>query len=256
MSTVATLENRISRLEKALMKKEFLDFDKLTSGDETEFIDKLFSKYRSLANILSISDTVDKSDTFSIKLYTDKNGPYNGLYFRILTSGGRRKVYITAYNDESQSNNKYKDLGVLRNLNIDTDIDKVAEFILSILDSNKNEVCHKHNKKQLRKSIKNENVPLTTFDCGAIKQAVEDYLDDLPEVKINVNDDNSDYGYIKVSLYNPKYLTDYEIIVSDSNSIKLIHKNKTVDTVGSIDDAVELLSKDFMKDYIDGKYRV
>jgi hypothetical protein len=76
-----------------LVKKEFLDFDKLTSDDEDELIDKLFNKYRSLTNILSINDTADQSGTFSIRLDTNQHSPYNGLYFRILTSGGRRKIY-------------------------------------------------------------------------------------------------------------------------------------------------------------------
>jgi hypothetical protein len=103
--------------------------------------------------------------------------------------------------------------------------------------------------------VKNGDVPLTLLECEEIKQTVEDYLDDLPEIKVNINDDNSDYGYIKVGLYNPTYVTDYDIVVSRADYTKVIHRNKTIGTVDSLDSAAELLAKDFMKDYIDGKYR-
>jgi len=61
-----TLEERISRLERMIMKSmsknEFLDiFDKPKRSDEKEWVSKLFSKYPSLNRMFSINTDVDSS---------------------------------------------------------------------------------------------------------------------------------------------------------------------------------------------------
>lgn len=101
---------------------------------------------------------------------------------------------------------------------------------------------------------KNEGVPLTSFDCELIKQMLEDYFDDLPEIEVDVTDDNSDYGFINVGIYNPEYITSYDIIVNDTRYVEVDHEDKKIGTARSIEDATDMLADHFMEDYMNGKY--
>ena len=83
---------------------------------------------------------------------------------------------------------------------------------------------------------------------------LEDCFDDLPEVEVDITDDNSDYGFINVGLYNPEYITSYDIIVNDTKSVEIEHEDKKVGTAKSIEDAADMLADHFMEDYINGKY--
>ena len=100
---------------------------------------------------------------------------------------------------------------------------------------------------------KNESLPFTTEDCKSLKQIIEDGLDDLPECEIDITDDNADYGYINIGVYNPNYITDYDIIQEDVNSFKVINNDNTLEA-DSLDDAASMLCDHFIENYVNGKF--
>ena len=246
MTKKLTFEERLSRLERLMKvrtsKNEFLGlFDKPKRKEEKGWLDKLFKKYPSLGSELEYSmrpESFKEDKPFHITLKTRDKKKYNGISFVITTKGGRGDMYCTAFD---MSN---KMIDSLPKFNLDKDLNLCAKFILQTLQ--------RMNESKSR--CKNEGVPLTSFDCELIKQMLEDYFDDLPEIEVDVTDDNSDYGFINVGIYNPEYITSYDIIVNDTRSVEVDHEDKKIGTARSIEDATDMLADHFMEDYMNGKY--
>ena len=242
----ASLESRVRKLERSL-KREFLGvFNKPKRSDEKDWVTKLFNKYPSMKKIFDVNDQIDASSEkkpFHLIL-TTRDDDYDGMSFIISTKGDRNNMYCTAFDK-----NNMKVAG-LKQFNLDKELNQCAMFILKTLqDNEKNEQRNRYNKH------KYENVPLTTFDCEALKQIIEDNFDDLPEIEIDIVDDNSDYGFINVGIYsNDKIITSYDIIVDNVNSVSIEHDNKNIGTAKSLEEAADVLADHFMEDYINGKY--
>lgn len=246
MTKKLTFEERLSRLERLMKvrtsKNEFLGlFNKPKRSEERGWLDKLFKKYPSLENELEYSmrpESFKEDKPFHLQLKTRDKKKYNGISFVITTKGGRSDMYCTAFD---MSN---KMIDSLPKFNLDKDLNLCAKFILQTLQ--------RMNESKSR--CKNEGVPLTSFDCELVKQMLEDYFDDLPEIEVDVTDDNSDYGFINVGIYNPEYITSYDIIVNDTRSVEVDHEDKKIGTARSIEDAADMLADHFMDDYMNGKY--
>lgn len=242
-----TLEERISRLErllnKRMQKNEFLGmFNKPKRSDEKEWVSKLFTKYPSLrrefdANLDTIDSSTEKKP-FHLFLRT-RDKKYQGMYFLISTKGDRGDMYCTAFDKYDAK------ISGLPKFHLDKELNKCAMFILDTM--------HSLNEGKYRRR-KCESVPLTTFDCETIEQILQDCFDDLPEVEIDVTDDNSDYGFLNVGIYNPEYVTSYDIIVNDAKSVDVEHDDKKIGTAKSIEDAADMLAEHFIEEYINGKY--
>ena len=246
MTKKLTLEERLSRLERLMksrtQKNEFLGlFDKPKRKEEKGWLEKLFKKYPSLESELKYSmrpESFKEDKPFHLQLKTRDKKKYNDISFLITTKGGRGDMYCTAFD---RSNTM---IDQLPKFHLDKDLNLCAKFILQTLQ--------RMNESKSR--CKNEGVPLTSFDCELIKQMLEDYFDDLPEIEVDVTDDNSDYGFINVGIYNPEYITSYDIIVNDTRSVEVDHENKKIGTARSIEDATDMLADHFMEDYMNGKY--
>ena len=246
MTKKLTFEERLSRLERLMKvrtpKNEFLGlFNKPKRKEEKGWLDKLFKKYPSLENELEYNmrpESFKEDDIFHLQLKTRDKKKYNGISFLITTKGGRGDMYCTAFD---RSN---KMIDILPKFNLDKDLNLCAKFILQTLQ--------RMNESKSR--CKNEGVPLTSFDCELIKQMLEDYFDDLPEIEVDVTDDNSDYGFINVGIYNPEYITSYDIIVNDTRFVEVDHEDKKIGIARSIEDATDMLADHFMEEYINGKY--
>lgn len=246
MTKKLTIEERLSRIERLMKvrtpKNEFLGlFNKPKRKEEKGWLDKLFKKYPSIENVLERDmrpESFKEDKPFHMQLKARDKKKYNGLHFVITTKGGRSDMYCSAFDQ----NNKLID--ILPKFNLDKDLNLCAKFILQIL--------RRMNESKAR--CKNEGVPLTSFDCELIKQMLEDYFDDLPEIEVDVTDDNSDYGFINVGIYNPEYVTSYDIIVNDTRSVEVDHEDKKIGTARSIEDATDMLADHFMEDYMNGEY--
>lgn len=246
MTKKLTLEERLSRLEILMKsrtpKNEFLGlFDKPKRKEEKGWLDKLFKKYPSLESELEYSmrpESFKEDKPFHVQLKTRDKKKYNGISFLITTKGGRGDMYCTAFD---RSNTM---IDQLPKFHLDKDLNLCAKFILQTLQ--------RMNESKSR--CKNEGVPLTSFDCELIKQMLEDYFDDLPEIEVDVTDDNSDYGFINVGIYNPEYITSYDIIVNDTRSVEVDHEDKKIGTARSIEDATDMLADHFIEDYMNGEY--
>lgn len=246
MTKKLTFEERLSRLERLMIsrtpKNEFLGlFDKPKRKEEKSWLDKLFKKYPSLERELKYDmrpESFKEDKPFHLQLRPRDKKKYNGISFLITTKGGRGDMYCTAFDS---TNSK---IDILPKFNLDKDLNLCAKFILQTLQ--------RMNESKTR--CKNEGVPLTSFDCELIKQTLEDYFDDLPEIEVDVTDDNSDYGFINVGIYNPEYITSYDIIVNDTRSVEVDHEDKKIGTARSIEDATDMLADHFMEDYMNGKY--
>lgn len=246
MTNKLTLEERLSRLERLMKsrtpKNEFLGlFDKPKRKEEKSWLEKLFKKYPSLERELMYDmrpESFKEDKPFHLQLKPRDKKKYNGVHFLITTKGGRGDMYCTAYDS---TNSK---IDILPKFNLDKDLNLCAKFILQTLQ--------RMNESKTR--CKNEGVPLTSFDCELIKQMLEDHFDDLPEIEVDVTDDNSDYGFINVGIYNPEYITSYDIIVNDTRSVEVDHEDKKIGTARSIEDATDMLADHFMEDYMNGEY--
>lgn len=246
MTKKLTLEERLSRLEILMKsrtpKNEFLGlFDKPKRKEEKSWLDKLFKKYPSLESELEYKmrpESFKEDKPFHLQLMTRDKKKYNGIRFLITTKGGRGDMFCTAYDLSNTI------IDQLPKFHLDKDLNLCAKFILQTLQ--------RMNESKAR--CKNEGVPLTSFDCELIKQMLEDYFDDLPEIEVDVTDDNSDYGFINVGIYNPEYITSYDIIVNDTRSVEVDHEDKKIGTARSIEDATDMLADHFMEDYMNGKY--
>lgn len=246
MTKKLTIEERLFRLERLMKvrtpKNEFLGlFDKPKRKEEKGWLDKLFKKYPSIENVLERNmrpESFKEDKPFHLQLKTRDKKKFNDVSFVITTKGGRSDMYCTAFDQ----NNKMID--ILPKFNLDKDLNLCAKFILQTLQ--------RMNESKSR--CKNEGVPLTSFDCELIKQMLEDYFDDLPEIEVDVTDDNSDYGFINVGIYNPEYITSYDIIVNDTRSVEVDHEDKKIGTARSIEDATDMLADHFMEDYMNGEY--
>lgn len=246
MTNKLTFEERLSRLERLMksrtQKNEFLGlFDKPKRKEEKGWLEKLFKKYPSLERELKYDmgpESFKEDRPFHLQLKPRDKNKYNGIHFLITTKGGRGDMYCTAFDQSNTMIDK------LPKFHLDKDLNLCAKFILQTLQ--------RMNESKSR--CKNEGVPLTSFDCELIKQMLEDYFDDLPEIEVDVTDDNSDYGFINVGIYNPEYITSYDIIVNDTRSVEVDHEDKKIGTARSIEDATDMLADHFMEDYMNGKY--
>lgn len=246
MTKKLTLEERLSRIERLMKvrtpKNEFLGlFNKPKRKEERGWLDKLFKKYPSLESELEYKmrpESFKEDKPFHLQLMARDKKKYNGISFIITTKGGRDDMYCTAFDRSNRM------IDQLPKFNLDKDLNLCAKFILQTLQ--------RMNESKSR--CKNEGVPLTSFDCELIKQMLEDYFDDLPEIEVDVTDDNSDYGFINVGIYNPEYITSYDIIVNDTRSVEVDHEDKKIGTARSIEDATDMLADHFMEDYMNGKY--
>ena len=246
MTKKLTLEERLSRIERLMKvrtpKNEFLGlFNKPKRKEERGWLDKLFKKYPSLESELEYKmrpESFKEDKPFHLQLMARDKKKYNGISFIITTKGGRDDMYCTAFDRSNRM------IDQLPKFNLDKDLNLCAKFILQTLQ--------RMNESKSR--CKNEGVPLTSFDCELIKQMLEDYFDDLPEIEIDVTDDNSDYGFINVGIYNPEYITSYDIIVNDTRSVEVDHEDKKIGTARSIEDATDMLADHFMEDYMNGEY--
>lgn len=246
MTKKLTLEERLSRIERLMKvrtpKNEFLGlFNKPKRKEERGWLDKLFKKYPSLESELEYKmrpESFKEDKPFHLQLMARDKKKYNGISFIITTKGGRDDMYCTAFDRSNRM------IDQLPKFNLDKDLNLCAKFILQTLQ--------RMNESKSR--CKNEGVPLTSFDCELIKQMLEDYFDDLPEIEVDVTDDNSDYGFINVGIYNPEYITSYDIIVNDTRSVEVDHEDKKIGAARSIEDATDMLADHFMEDYMNGKY--
>lgn len=253
MTKKLTFEERLSRLERLMksrtQKNEFLGlFDKPKRKEEKGWLDKLFKKYPSLEDELEpVNDFFKEDRIFHLQLKTRDKEKRNRITFLITTKGGRGDMYCTAFDSNDSK------IDILPKFHLDKDLNLCAKFILQTLQRIK---LQRMSESKTR--CKNEGVPLTSFDCELIKQMLEDYFDDLPEIEVDVTDDNSDYGFINVGIYNgiynPEYITSYDIIVNGTRSVEVDHEDKKIGTARSIEDATDILADHFMEDYMNGKY--
>jgi hypothetical protein len=81
-------------------------------------------------------------------------------------------------------------------------------------------------------------------------QTIKDYLDDLPEVDVYL-DDNLENGFVNVSFYNPTFITDYEVAIDEDDGTLVISNDGQ--TVGEAEDAGEagdMIADHFMNEYM------
>lgn len=239
-----TLEERVARLErlvtnKRISKNEFLGvFNKPKRAEEKAWLDKLFTKYSSLkktfsAEPLDLSKGQEKKP-FHIVLST-KDKKYDGLYFIISTKGGRDEMYCTAYNGFNEK------IAGLNPFNMDKDMNNVAMFMLQQIS--KYESCRRR-----RKVRKNESIPLNTFDCEALLKLVENNLKDTG-AEADVTDDNADYGFINIGIYNPDFITDYDVIANEFDSFEVDHDDKSIGDADSLEDIAKIIADHFKNNY-------
>ena len=96
----------------------------------------------------------------------------------------------------------------------------------------------------------NENVALNQFDCGLLSSEIMKNLKDLKDCDIDLADDNAEYGFVSVGMYNPKYVTDYNITADEYNKFSVENNDKSVGECESFDEIGKLIADHFKKNYL------
>lgn len=230
------LEKRIARLERLLSgqrKYEFLGLGKPKQSDEDEFVNRLFSKYPTLRKALTYKlSNKNPDEPFNAVLSSDSD--HDNIYFVIGTSGGHKDMHCTVYD----SNNVR--LGNIKNLSLTDDVNKIANFMLQYIIEN----TVTESKRRVY-----ESVPLTQFDCETINKLLNKEFKDKLGYSTDYADDNSDYGYLNIGIYDDKgeYITDYDLEVEEPNKIAISTDNREVGTANSFKQCAEKIFKDFEK---------
>jgi len=243
-----TLEERIARLEKlisqAMYKNEFLGFTEPKYSEEKSWINSLFSKYISLRKALIYNERTknNKSDSVFYIILNTRNNRYNGISFEISTAGDRNAMYCTCI-DTNQNI-----IAKLKSFNLDTDLNKVAAFILEQLDSNKTNNVSNNN---INEKYINESVAFNAIECEYIRDLIDENLPDiLSDTKIKLDKKDTDKGILIVHLTIKDDITSYTITAVDADKFYLEYNNKKIKTVKSITDIVNALVNHFTKIYI------
>lgn len=239
-----TLEERIARLERKLLPKNELQLfglGKPKRSEEPAFVSKLFSKYPSISKVLNTpSDKPGNGKQVFHLVLSAKNQKLNGLGFIISTADDRKSMYITAYDDTSNS------IATLKPFNLEKDINKVALFILEQIDAanKRNGIRSESRKKRF------ESVPLNSFDSGKLEQMVLNNLKGYDDVAVDIVDDNGDYGFLNIGIECGNEEDDYDIIANEYNSFEVVNNDKTVGKYKSMNDAVKAITDHFEKNHL------
>lgn len=87
------------------------------------------------------------------------------------------------------------------------------------------------------------------IDCDLLLQTINDYLDDLPNIKIYLDDNNLENGFVNVSVYKRRLLADYEVVLDEDDGTLEISCDGQ--TIGVAEDASE--AGDMIADHIMGE---
>lgn len=238
------LEARVAKLER-LLKNEILGLGDLTAKEEKSFVSNMFSKYPSLRGIFgSYSLNKKPNDTFNVVLKTEEDSKYHGMTFTISTNGSRKDLYINATDSDGST------IGIIKNLDFDTDVNKMASFILSTLSNNAvtEESAYRH-----RRIMKNEAMPMSEFDCEDLALVVNNSVKKFG-FSADTADDNMENGFLNIGIYdeNDKYVTDYDIEVDAYNKLVVTNEDNKVGVVKSYKDVGALIADHIEDNYLAG----
>lgn len=55
------------------------------------------------------------------------------------------------------------------------------------------------------------------IDCELLMQTIKDDLDDLPNIKVQLDDYNLENGFVNISVYKRKLLAEYEVVLDEDD---------------------------------------
>lgn len=102
---------------------------------------------------------------------------------------------------------------------------------------------------RLEKKLKNENISLNTFDCEALLKILENNIKSTG-AKADIADDNADYGFISIAIYNPDYVTDYDIIADKFDSFEVNNEDKSVGKAKSFEEIGKLIADHYKENFV------
>ena len=99
-----------------------------------------------------------------------------------------------------------------------------------------------------------------TIDCELLMQtiknalsiAIKNGLDDLIKVNVYLDDDNLENGFVDISFYNRKFITEYEVVLDeDDGTLAVSNEGQTVgEKLKGAYEAGNLIAEDFMSEYM------
>jgi predicted ArsR family transcriptional regulator len=102
---------------------------------------------------------------------------------------------------------------------------------------------------RLEKKLKNENISLNTFDCEALLKILENNIKSTG-AKADIADDNADYGFVSIAIYNPDYVTDYDIIADKFDSFEVNNEDKSVGKAKSFEEIGKLIADHYKENFV------
>lgn len=103
----------------------------------------------------------------------------------------------------------------------------------------------------LNKNKKFENMQLSVFDCESLADMISNQLKDLRQCEVDYTDDNADYGFLNIGIYNPEYVTGYDIVANDFDSFEVTDENDSrVGIANSFKRVAELIADHFRDNYV------
>lgn len=99
--------------------------------------------------------------------------------------------------------------------------------------------------------IKNESVPLNNFDCEELESIIDEKVNSRFNWNASIENDNADYGYISVGVYNDanKYIVGFDVEADNYDSFIISCNNKDVATAESFEEIADIIVKEINKKY-------
>lgn len=100
----------------------------------------------------------------------------------------------------------------------------------------------------MNRNKKYENVSLTDFDCESLVDKINNLLSKV-NAEVDVADDNADYGFINIGVYNPDFVTDYDLIAKDTDLFEVDHEDRSIGKAKSLNEICKLIADHFIKNF-------
>lgn len=104
--------------------------------------------------------------------------------------------------------------------------------------------------RRLESLLYNENTSMTNLDCERLKKVIDLNLKRY-DCTADMADDNSDYGFVNVGIYdaNDEFVTDYDIVVADYNKFEILHDDKKFSTADSYNNVGKAIAKHYGENF-------
>jgi hypothetical protein len=95
-----------------------------------------------------------------------------------------------------------------------------------------------------------ESVQISEFDCDNLIKMIKRQCAGLPDFDVDYADDNINNGFINIGVYNPEYITSYDVEAVDYNKYDVSVDDSFIGTAISIKDVASIIANNFKNIFV------